>query len=95
MTRSSTLEQRATSPDVSRRRIPADMDVLSQLQTYFPLIPEVKQALLKAKPRPRTQDYQLFSELMSGTLFEILSRDDATEQTIRSILDGAQRKLDQ
>lgn len=89
------LKYRATNSDVSRRRIPADMDVLSELHTYFPYVFEVKQSLLKAQHRPRLQDYELFSKLMYEAIFEILYTADITKETIRDILNDAQSKLPQ
>jgi len=89
------LKYRATNSDVSRRRIPADMDVLSELHTYFPYVFEVKKSLLKAQHRPRLQDYELFSKIMYEAIFEILYKADITEETIRDILNDAQSKLPQ
>lgn len=94
LTRSSTLYARATHPDLSRRRLPPDMDLFHKLETQFEFLPDVKKALAIAKPRPRIVQYQSFSNLLSGTIYSILSDPTATERDIDSMLDAAQKEYD-
>jgi multiple sugar transport system substrate-binding protein len=94
LTRSSTLYARATHPDVSRRRIPADMDLLPELHAQYDFLPNVEKALYAAKPRPCIKDYQSFSGLLSKAIYTILSDKDATEAKIDAVLDNLQRELD-
>jgi multiple sugar transport system substrate-binding protein len=93
LTRSSIIKRRATNPDVRLRRIPADIDVLSQLEFDFSFMPEIEQAFLRAKPRPRMKDYLSFSKHLSTTLYNIISKGGATNQTIKNKLDKAQKEL--
>lgn len=85
--------KRATSDNESWRRIPPDMEVLSNLRARFPLLSNIELALQKAVPRPRLQNYQHFSNALSKALFEILSRADA-KQKIGEILDKAQKEFE-
>lgn len=94
MTRSSTQYARATHPDVSRRRLPPDMNLFPKLAMQYDFLPSVEKALSLAKPRPRIQEYQLLSDLLSKAIYSILSDQTMTEESIDTLLDGLQEEFD-
>jgi len=93
LTRSSTMVARATHPDLSRRRLPPDMDLIAKLAARYDFLPVVEQALCAAKPRPRMQDYPVWSDLFSRTIYSILSDKEMTEERIGALLDTRQKEL--
>ncbi len=84
---------RATHPIASRRRIPSFTNLLSELQSDFPFMSNVEQALRRAKARPRLRNYHSFSKSLSSALFKVLSDGNATEETIKVALDQVQLQL--
>jgi multiple sugar transport system substrate-binding protein len=94
LTRSSTLYARATHPDQSRRRLPPDMNLYSELKTQYDFLPGVEKALYMAKPRPHIKNYQSLSNLLSKAIYSILSDENMTEKTINSVLDSVQKEYD-
>lgn len=95
LTRSSTMYARATHPDLSRRRLPPDMNLHSKLATQFDFLPTVEKALSVAKPRPHIKNYHSLSNLLSKTIYSILSDENVTEKTIDRMLDNVQKEYDQ
>ncbi len=94
LTRTSTMVARATHPDLSRRRLPPDMDLISKLAVQYDFLPGVEQALSVAKPRPRIGNYPEVSDLLSRTIYSILADRDMTEERIGALLERRQKELD-
>ncbi len=93
LTGQQTQIDRAENPVISRRRIPSDMKVISDLLIRYPFLRDVERALGRAKARPRIQNYHSFSKSLSSALFKVLSDGNATEKTIKVALDKVQLEL--
>ena len=93
LTSQQTQIDRAENPVISRRRIPSDIKVISDLLIRYPFLRDVERALGRAKARPRIENYHSFSKSLSSALFSVLSDPKATEKTIKVALDKVQLQL--